>query len=317
MPNTITYAYIDAQNLHQSSKHWGWKLDYLKLRNYLRSEYNVSVAYLFMGYIQENQEIYSNLQKHGYVLIFKETSEIEEYIKGNCDVEMVMQAMIDINEYDDAVIISGDGDFVSLIRHLISKDKLKELIIPNKNSFSKLLSKATKDKMQYLNIMKQKLFAPMFKGDDGETKLISNQNSQNYNTKKSISSTSNHQPNHPINHQANINLQTSKPSKNPRTIRTQREKEESTDIETITIETSTKPLVNKPKFKTNPSQERPVITPKDDIIGKDQPSPIAQRRTFKRTVQAKRKEIIDTTIPENKQFNPKIDQTEIPIISIE
>ncbi len=164
----LTYAYIDAQNLHQSSKHWGWKLDYVKFRQYLRAEFNVTIAYLFMGYIQENQEIYSNLQKQGYILVFRETSEVEEHIKGNCDVELVMQAMLDYNEYQQAIVVTGDGDFTPLIRHLNSNGKLKNLLIPNRESYSKWLNKTAKGKMTYINLLKSSLFAPMHPGDGEE-----------------------------------------------------------------------------------------------------------------------------------------------------
>ena len=174
----LTYAYIDAQNLHQSSKHWGWKLDYVKFREYLRSEFNVTIAYLFMGYIQENQEIYSNLQKQGYILVFRETSEVEEHIKGNCDVELVMQAMLDFNEYQQAVVVTGDGDFTPLIRHLNNNGKLKNLLIPNRESYSKWLNKTAKGKMTYINLLKSSLFAPMHAGDGEEYQSMQQANSQ-------------------------------------------------------------------------------------------------------------------------------------------
>lgn len=151
------YAFIDAQNLHQSSKHWGWKLDYDKLRNYLRTEYNVQVAYLFMGFIPDNQEIYNNLQKKGYILVFKETSENMEIVKGNCDVELVLQAMIDYNNFDQAVIVSGDGDFSAMIRHFYQQNKLAALLVPNKSAYSKFLQKTAKERIGYLNLLKTRL----------------------------------------------------------------------------------------------------------------------------------------------------------------
>jgi hypothetical protein len=165
------YAFIDAQNLHQSSKHWGWKLDYLKLREFLRGEFNVTVAYLFLGYIHENQEIYRNLQKQGYVLVFKETGEHEEHIKGNCDVEMAMQALIDIPEYNKAVLVTGDSDFTPLVRYLTSNNRLISLLIPNNKIYSNILLRAGKGKIQFLNLLKEKLFAPMFPGQTAEDEV--------------------------------------------------------------------------------------------------------------------------------------------------
>ncbi len=67
------YAFIDSQNLNLGVRSQGWFLDFLKFRVYLAEKYGVKVAYLFIGYIQKNQDLYSSLQKCGYVLIFKPT----------------------------------------------------------------------------------------------------------------------------------------------------------------------------------------------------------------------------------------------------
>ncbi|OGC81651.1 MAG: hypothetical protein A2V81_05290 [Candidatus Abawacabacteria bacterium RBG_16_42_10] len=50
-----------------------------------------------------------------------------------------MQIMLEINNFDQAVIVSGDGDFYSLYQHLIKINKLRRLLIPNQNKFSALL----------------------------------------------------------------------------------------------------------------------------------------------------------------------------------
>ena len=59
-------------------------------------------------------------------------------IKGNVDAELVLQAMIEINNYDQAIVVTGDGDFCCLVRYLFAKDKLKCLIIPNQLKYSAL-----------------------------------------------------------------------------------------------------------------------------------------------------------------------------------
>ena len=151
------YAFIDAHNLYMSSQHWGWKLDYSKLRDLLRENYGVTVAYLFMGYRSENNEVYIDLQKKGYILIFKDTVQKEEEIKGNCDVDLVLHAMIDYNNYDRAVIVTGDGDFASLIRYLYQNDKLEILLVPNQSSFSNFLKRTSKEKLGYLNLLRTRL----------------------------------------------------------------------------------------------------------------------------------------------------------------
>ena len=152
------YAFIDTQNLYLAIRSQGWKLDYKKLRTYLKDKYEVEVAYLFIGYLPENSKIYSQLQKDGFVLIFKETIKHGlNTIKGNCDAELVLQAMIDYEEYDKAVIISGDGDFSCLVRYLYDKDKLQVVLVPNQNRYSVLIKKTAKEKIDFISILRPKL----------------------------------------------------------------------------------------------------------------------------------------------------------------
>jgi hypothetical protein len=65
------YAFIDAQNVHLGIKSLGWKMDWKRFRIYLKDKYNVSKAYMFLGFIPSNQELYSSLQESGFILIFK------------------------------------------------------------------------------------------------------------------------------------------------------------------------------------------------------------------------------------------------------
>ena len=59
------YAFIDAQNVHLGIKSLGWKLDWRKFRVYLKEKYSVTKAYLFIGYLSSNQDLYS-LVRHLY-----------------------------------------------------------------------------------------------------------------------------------------------------------------------------------------------------------------------------------------------------------
>lgn len=68
-------------------------------------------------------------------------------VKGNVDAELVLQAMI----------VSGDGDFHCLIKHLKDKKKLEKLIIPNRDKFSSLLRKFIPNDAVFMNNLKGKL----------------------------------------------------------------------------------------------------------------------------------------------------------------
>jgi uncharacterized LabA/DUF88 family protein len=153
------YAFIDSQNVNLSIQSQGWKLDWKSFRIYLQEKYSVSIAYLFIGYIEGNSELYVRLQKAGFVCIFKPTLVYKDgTTKGNCDAELVLQAMIDYGIYDQAILVTGDGDFYCLAKYLIEKHKLKVLIVPNRFKYSGLLKmKIFRPFLRFMNEFRQKL----------------------------------------------------------------------------------------------------------------------------------------------------------------
>jgi uncharacterized LabA/DUF88 family protein len=136
------YAFIDSQNLNLSIREQGWALHSRKFRQYLRDKYGITKAFLFIGYVYENQALYTALQKDGYILVFKPTLKLPSgKVKGNVDAEMVLHAMVEYENYDKALIVTGDGDLYCLVDYLVKNDKLLKLLIPNRNSFSSLFRK--------------------------------------------------------------------------------------------------------------------------------------------------------------------------------
>ena len=78
-------------------------------------------------------------------------------MKGNVDAELVLQAMIELNKYQRAVIVTGDGDFACLAAHLRKADKLQCVLVPNMNRYSALLKKAAQKRIAFMNDLKKKL----------------------------------------------------------------------------------------------------------------------------------------------------------------
>ncbi|MHB8443500.1 MAG: LabA-like NYN domain-containing protein [Patescibacteria group bacterium] len=151
------YAFIDSQNLNLAVRDQGWILDFGKFKKYLENKYSATKCFLFIGFIDENQSMYTALQKMGYIIIFKPTLTRNGTVKGNCDAELVLQAMIEIPNYDQAIIVTGDGDFYCLVDYLDTNSKLKVLLIPNKNLYSSLFKKVASGKKWFVNDLKLKL----------------------------------------------------------------------------------------------------------------------------------------------------------------
>lgn len=142
----VIYAFIDSQNLNLGIKSQGWKLDFGKFRQFLVTKYNVKKTFLFIGYIEGNQNLYTYLQTVGYICIFKPTLEVKQgkstKVKGNVDAELVLHSMIEYSNYQKAIIVSGDGDFHCLVEYLEGKNKLLKVFTPNIR-YSSLLRKYT------------------------------------------------------------------------------------------------------------------------------------------------------------------------------
>ena len=136
------YAFIDSQNVNLAIRGLGWKLDWKRFRVYLREKYAVTKAFLFIGYIEGNNQLYIDLQDAGFLCIFKPTLEYKDgTTKGNVDAELVLHAMIEFLNYDKAVIVTGDGDFYCLVKHWIEHEKLEQVLVPNYFKFSALLKR--------------------------------------------------------------------------------------------------------------------------------------------------------------------------------
>lgn len=145
MQKSNNYAFIDSQNLNLGVRDQDWKLNFKRFRVYLKDKYHVQKAFLFIGYVPGNETLYTRLQHAGYIVVFKPTLPIRKgdkiVVKGNVDAELVLHTMIEYDNYDQAVVVSGDGDFHCLIEYLVKNDKLARVLIPNRKKYSKLLWK--------------------------------------------------------------------------------------------------------------------------------------------------------------------------------
>ena len=123
-------AFIDGQNLHLGTtlSEKPWKVKLSKFRIYLEKKYNIKEAYYFLGYVQEiNQEIYSEIQKAGFILVFKQHNPVMlGKKKGNVDTDIVFEIMKKLyrkDSFEKIVLVSGDGDYKLLVDFLIEEKK--------------------------------------------------------------------------------------------------------------------------------------------------------------------------------------------------
>lgn len=152
------YAFIDSQNVNLAIRSLGWTLDFARFRVYLKEKYGVTKAYLFIGFVEGNNDLYTALQEAGFLCIFKPTLTYKDgTTKGNCDAELVLHAMIQYSNYDKAIIVTGDGDFYCLVQYWIQNDKLERILIPNFYKYSALLKRFGRKQLSFMNDLQGKL----------------------------------------------------------------------------------------------------------------------------------------------------------------
>ena len=148
----MNQAFIDAQNLRLGTKKAAdpWTVDLKKLRIYLRDKYSVEYAYYFIGaYDPSNQDLYQALQQYGYIVVFREHSDSAvSRKKGNVDTDIVfsiMKKLVEKEDFEKVILVSGDGDYWRMVDYLISKDRFAKLLAPNKKSMSSLYKRKIAD----------------------------------------------------------------------------------------------------------------------------------------------------------------------------
>jgi uncharacterized LabA/DUF88 family protein len=152
------YAFIDGQNLYMgTAKHSiePWRIDLARFRVYLEKKYNVSKAYYFLGYVQEQrQEVYEEIQAAGFVLVFREhNTAMLGKKKGNVDADIVFSIMKKLYKqegFEKIYLVSGDGDYKILVDFLIEEGRFGKMLFPNKRFASSLYKKLGGEYFDYL-----------------------------------------------------------------------------------------------------------------------------------------------------------------------
>jgi uncharacterized LabA/DUF88 family protein len=149
------YVFIDASNLWAVQKAKGQLFDLEKLKDHLKTQHQADTIkiYYYDAYPEQKTRDYSvdgkfrfyvYLEKALKFIVRKKplkqiriTTEdgvsVEE--KGNMDVEMAIDVVNQIHNYDECIFFSGDSDFLALVRYVRSKGK-KVFIYSSRNNVS-------------------------------------------------------------------------------------------------------------------------------------------------------------------------------------
>lgn len=157
MKKTV-YVFIDASNLWAVQKSKGKMFDLAKLKKFLKDEHGASSikVYYYDAYpkpdtrdhdVSGKHKFYVYLEKAlGFVVRKKPLKQIrvetergvviEE--KGNMDVELAIDVVNQIKSYDEALLFTGDSDFLALIRYIHARDRKVQVYSSRNNVSSEL-----------------------------------------------------------------------------------------------------------------------------------------------------------------------------------
>ncbi len=122
------YSGVDVEGYKEEGK----SLNLVKLAKYYQEELakknKTEEEIVLLELHQKRVNFYIDLKKFGYELRIKPTkvftsAEGTMTTKANCDVDLTFDMMRFMSQYNEAVVLSGDGDFASLLEYLKLKKK--------------------------------------------------------------------------------------------------------------------------------------------------------------------------------------------------
>lgn len=154
-PNQSVYVFIDASNVWNVVKSERRFIEFKNLKKHFKEKFGADEVQVFYydAYPKDGTRDYSLDGKHkfftylkkalGFVVRKKELKRISETYsegaiiteKGNMDVEITIDAVHHKTKYDTAILLSGDADFIALVRYL-KNDGKKVFVYSSRGSIS-------------------------------------------------------------------------------------------------------------------------------------------------------------------------------------
>ena len=133
-------VFIDGANTHAACRALGFSIDFKRLLMLFRSKAHLVRIYYFTALIEDGDDEFSSLRPlvdwldyNGFAMVTKPVKQFTDAtgrtkIKGNMDVEIAVTALQIADHIDHAVLLTGDGDFVSLVAALQGQGKRVSVI---------------------------------------------------------------------------------------------------------------------------------------------------------------------------------------------
>jgi len=136
MFQTPTLMQIDLQNLFFAAKNRGKKVDFEKIWHHFHereSEFLTdAIVYMVNSPTFNSKKFENKLKNIGYNIRIKKAERIHNsdkiiYKQTDHDVNITIECLDRIQQFDKWILMSGDGDFVDLCSYLKKKEKTIEI----------------------------------------------------------------------------------------------------------------------------------------------------------------------------------------------
>lgn len=141
------FVQIDVQNIFFAAKDVNRKIDFLKIRDHFMNSRDQVVglnAYIIRTPDAPFDRFEAMLKNNDYNLVIKQASisrgsDGSRIYKGtDHDMAIAIDCLTNMDKFDKWVLMSGDGDFMDLCKHLKKHGKIVEIWSMPGKSFNKL-----------------------------------------------------------------------------------------------------------------------------------------------------------------------------------
>src|SRR3989338_1130137 len=157
-------VFIDGANVFYTQKHLRWNIDWKKMLKQLSEKFNVIEIRYYTGIKNTDEKMKKflhRLRKIGIKTMTKPLKIIKGkqdnvLFKSNCDVEMAVDILLEVNNFEVLIFFYGDSDFVHLIK-IIQKQFQKKVIVYSSRRTISCESKLATNKYFFLEDIKDKI----------------------------------------------------------------------------------------------------------------------------------------------------------------
>lgn len=139
-------VYVDVQNMYYSAKNlYESKVDFSKLLDHavMNRKLVRASAYVIKADTPDESDFFEALRRIGYEVRVKELKEFYGgQKKGDWDLGMTIDMIQQAKKLDTIVLVTGDGDFASLVTHLRAEGCRVEVMSFGKSSAKELRESA-------------------------------------------------------------------------------------------------------------------------------------------------------------------------------